>query len=277
MRSLIVMLVPALLSVGSLLQQPASEPKWLPEIEVSDVSAAGSAEAPAVEAVEVAAVEVSDEVPPLAVVPDNPAAARAPMPLVSTPSLRPIPEDSIPHLTRDDLQCVDDNMAKLLASSESQSITLNNLTADLAAKIAEMNKAAPECTCTCNCPTVDEIADAVEARIRPLLIVKNEAVGSSRKIAVSPDAPFELAPGEVLSGYERIPGSGIVQSVRSMGTASVPGVVQTVNRYEIDGWEVRTAPKANGGAVGQVRQAVRQTCQQVWNPQLNRFERRCSQ
>lgn len=259
MKNLLLILIPALLSASTILQQPGDKTDWIPDVEtaVSDLFAEPVAE-PSHEPVE------APELPKL----------------VSTPAPEPIPEDSIPHLTRDDLQCVDDNMAKLVASAESQKEILNNLTADIAAKLAELNKSAPTCTCTCNCPTAEEIADAVEARLRPLLVAKNETTGSARKIAVSPDAPFELAPGEVLAGYERIPGSGVMQPVTSLGTIHVSnafGASRTINRYQLDGWEVRTAPKPNGGVVGQVRQAVQQTCRQVWNPVTNRFERQCGQ
>lgn len=185
----------------------------------------------------------------------------------------PIAEDSIPHLTIDDLQCVDGNVAKLSEQVQAQAEAINGLTQEVSRRLNAEAQSPPKCKCDCNCPTVEEIADAVEARLKPLLVVRNQTTGATRKIAVSPDAPFDLAPGEILAGVERVAGSGVIVPVSNGVAVPVQGVSQPVTQYSIAGWDIRTTQSPRGGLRGQVRQ----TCRQVWNPITNRFERQCNQ
>jgi hypothetical protein len=153
---------------------------------------------------------------------------------------------------------------------ESKVDGLASLTQELAQKLD--SQPVSECKCDCDCPTVEQIADAVESRLRPLLVVANKQTGETRKVGmpVTSTDRFELNPGEILTGVELVPGSGIIHPVTNGQVISRNGM--KIQQYSTSGYEIRTAPTKSGGIIGQVRQ----TCQQVWNSRTQRFETRCS-
>jgi len=122
---------------------------------------------------------------------------------------------------------------------------------DLLEQQATKTLAMSDCTCNCECPTTEQIANAVVEKLRESGLLTLTAKSPSGQVTAGPPLSAEAA------GIMLNPGETLL-SVDSVTTTSRPAVARAFR------------------PVQRVLQSANQTCRTVWNPQTRRYQRVCT-